>query len=702
MLRSQARPRSLPIAPPDPPKQPVREAPIKVDEVLGAGGLLARKLATYEVREGQLIMARAVERAIADGKHLMVEGPTGTGKGAAYLVPAIVGAVYQRKRVIVSTANIALQEQLISIDLPRLRDVMPIPFTFAIAKGRANYACIEAYQENDGTVRDPRWHAIGSWIERTTTGDVSELNFETGAMRAKFTVSAEECPGRACGSFDKCFAEKAKRAAQAADIVVTNDHLFVIDLGIKASDPEAGPLPPWDVAIIDEAHALPDIARQLLGWRMTKGSVDAIAQALSGRDDQIDPDLADDLRAAARELFDDLLALRRSKEYRARLRARGEVQPGDLPAMLQRASTLLENAATFADGKRRFRLRLMASRAGVLAANLLAASELERDDRRVYCIEVDGEDEDDRRREPRAALVCKLLFPADFLRPALFEWKDHTVIATSATLAVQGSFDHIASELGCESARECIVPSPFDFMKQSITVIPSGSPDPRKRDEHERWVAEQMVEIARVSRGRMLGLFSSWRGLKKAQEAFEEAAHERGGSFAFVEDGALDLDRRTWGTVLVQGEAPRGQLIARFKSEVGSVLLGVQSLWEGIDVPGEALSVVVIDRIPFATPDDPILDALDAVLLKGAFESYSLPRAVIAIRQGVGRLIRSQLDRGAVVLLDDRITTKGYGKRFLRSLPSTRTSTSIAAIGQFLDQEDPRMIQERCDATPPT
>jgi len=239
-------------------------------------------------------------------------------------------------------------------------------------------------------------------------------------------------------------------------------------------------------------------------------------------------------------------------------------------------------------------------------------------------------------------------------------------------------------------------------MKQSIMVIPTGSPDPRKRDEHERWVAEQMVEIARVSRGRMLGLFSSWRGLKKAQEAFEEAANERGGSFAFVEDGALDLDRRTWGTVLVQGEAPRGQLIARFKSEVGSVLLGVQSLWEGIDVPGEALSVVVIDRIPFATPDDPILDALDAVLLKGAFESYSLPRAVIAIRQGVGRLIRSQLDRGAVVLLDDRITTKGYGKRFLRSLPSTRTSTSIAAIGQFLDQEDPRMIQERCDATPPT
>jgi ATP-dependent DNA helicase DinG len=238
---------------------------------------------------------------------------------------------------------------------------------------------------------------------------------------------------------------------------------------------------------------------------------------------------------------------------------------------------------------------------------------------------------------------------------------------TSATLAVEGGFDFVARELGCDVARELVVQTPFDFERQALLVVPRGGPDPKRRDEHERWVADRMVEIAEASRGRMLGLFTSRRGIRKAAEAFDRV-----------------VGASTWKRVLIQGEAPRGQLVEEFKREIGSVLLGLDSFWEGVDVPGEALSVVVIDRLPFATPDDPVLDAVDAQLPRGAFEEWSLPRAITAIRQGAGRLIRSKKDRGVVVILDERIITKGYGRRFLRSLPPAPLSRDLQDVGAFL------------------
>ena len=640
-------------------------APAYIDEALGPNGHLARLLPGYESRPGQLAMSKAIDRGITDGKHLLVEAPCGSGKGIGYLTPAIHHAVGAGKKVVVATANIALQEQLISKDLPLLRAALPMPFTFGLAKGKSNYLCVEAFEDAEAAgVRDPRWNQIREWAATTTKGDVSELSFEPGPLRAKFTVSSDDCMGRACPSFERCFAETAKREYQAADVVVTNYHLLLLDMMIKLEDPESGPLPPWAILVVDEGHSLPDIARGVLGFKVTKGMVDNAARLLASQnDDIIDADLASDLRADGAEYFENLRIHARSREYKVRLREKEETHAGPLASGLNTAGERLSAAAEFAEGKRRAKLRKAGQRASVLAHQLWCADELTAGDRRVYCIEVE-----ERGDRESAALCSKLIFPADVLRPKLFDVPDRVVIGTSATLAVDKSFDFIAHELGAEAARELAVPTPFDFERQALLVVPRGMPDPKKRDEHEAYVARTIVEVAEASGGRLLGLFTSRRGMRKAAEEF----------------GRRRRGTEPWNTILVQGDAPRGQLVARFKAEVGSVLLGLDSFWEGVDVPGEALSVVVIDRLPFATPDDPVLDAVDATLPGGAFKTWSLPRAVTAIRQGQGRLIRTKTDRGVVVILDDRIVNAGYGQAFLRSLPPMRMSRRLEDVGSFL------------------
>ena len=674
---------TLPDAPPPGPKTGFRSArgslaPAYIDEALSPGGHLARLLSGYESRPGQLAMSKAVDRAITDGKHLLVEAPTGSGKSISYLIPTIHHAIAAGKKVIVATANIALQEQIVGKDLPLLRAALPTPFTFGLAKGKSNYLCVEAFEDAEAAgVRDPRWNQIREWAATTAKGDVSELPFEPGPLRAKFTVSSDDCMGRACPSFERCFAEAAKREYQAADVVVTNYHLLLLDMMIKLGDPESGPLPPWAILVADEGHSLPDIARGILGFKVTKGMVDNVARLLAAQnDDVIDADLASDLRADGADYFENLRIHARSREYKVRLRAKEETKAAPLAQVLGDAGARLTAAAEYAEGKRRVRLRKGGERASTLAHQLRCADDLTAGDRVVYCVEVE-----ERGDREAAALVSKLIFPADVLRPRLFDVPGRVVIGTSATLTADRTFDFVAHELGCESARELAVPTPFDFERQALLIVPRGMPDPKRRDEHEAYVARTIVDIAEASGGRLLGLFTSRRGLRKAAEAFRrlEGARLRPGEYGYQTDEVV-----TWGTVLVQGDAPRGQLVARFKAEVGSVLLGLDSFWEGVDVPGEALSVVVIDRLPFATPDDPVLDAVDATLPGGAFKTWSLPRAITAIRQGAGRLIRAKTDRGVVVVLDDRVVNAGYGQAFLRSLPPMRLSRRLEDVGSFL------------------
>ncbi len=656
MRRAEAR--SLPIA-------------------FGPGGFFARAFPGYEMRFGQVAMAREVERAIVDRAHLLVEAPCGVGKGMSYLVPAIEHAVKGGKKVVVVTANIGLQEQLVKTDLPMLREVLPTPFSFAIAKGRANYLCLAQFEATQREVSmkgaakllgagSMRWRELEGWAMTTRRGDVSELSFEPGGLRPRFTVSAEECVGPHCPRRRECHAEAAKDAFWRADVIVTNYAMFLLDIVLReASEDQSGTLPAWDVAILDEAHRCPDLAREFFGFRVTEGAIKHAARLLDRDDDAIDPALAADLRGEASSYFDELLRHRRSKEYRVRLRRPGEgPDPSALIAMLQAGAGALSRAMAIEDEPAlRQKLRQGMTRCSVMAAQLLAAHALSEPEAKVYCVELDGPE-----GRERAALASKLVRPADALRPKLFAKGGRSIVMCSATLAVGGSFAFAREELGCDGARELAVGSPFDHRRQAMLLVPRGLPPSTDRIEHERAVARLMVRIAHASRGRMLGLFTSNRGLRAAAAAFEEVPHAD----------------RTWREVLVQGDAPRSELVARLKAQVGGVLLGVDSFWEGVDVPGEALSVVVIDRLPFATPDDPILDAVDALTPGGAFASWSLPRAVTELRQGVGRLIRRATDRGIVVVLDDRLVSKGYGRKFLRSLPDMPLTRDFEEALAFL------------------
>ena len=697
-----------------------------VEQVFGAAGLLASKFPGYTPRAGQLQLVREIEAAISGAEHTIAEAPTGTGKSIAYLVPAIwhvteggqqlvqarvpeepreeadeFDAGYDRDengqpeppRAIVVTANIALQEQLVSKDLPLLREVLPWPFTFALAKGRGNYLCLNAFDDAVAehllappTGYDARvqWAEIVRWGSATKTGDLSELPFEPLVqLRTKFTTSSDDCTGKACPRFEDCHAERAKKAVGSARVVVTNYHLFFASLAMQREFGK-GLLPPADIVVMDEAHRASDVARDFFGFRFTAGSVRWACRLLTPPKTQgkrksalpmLDAELKEKVLALADGFFQALLDHAQSEKYFARL-----VAPHAVPGWEHLYNGLLdvkrcyEGAASteLLQRDRKSEVRKAARKAGILAAQLRQAMlepgsgvvDEQGVTNAVFFLEVYG-----RAPEVRCALCSKLIDVAPVLRSELFEAPTtRSAIITSATLATRdpakGGFDWIEGELGAYEARELQTPSPFDFRRQALLVIPEGLPDPSARDFADR-IAEHVLLAVEQAQGRTLGLFTSYKGL--------EAAHA--------------LVKRRLGDrylVLKQGEAPRMQLIQRFKANVSSVLLGTESFWAGVDVPGESLSCVVIDRIPFETPNDPIVDAMSERLGKKYFKEVAIPRAAIKLRQGFGRLIRASGDRGVVVLLDRRLTDKPYGKLLLASLPDTGRSRTMSDVGRFL------------------
>lgn len=626
---------------------------------------------------GQVSLAYAVDGAMREGKHLLAECPTGTGKSFAYSLPAIVHAVERGGRAVVVTANIALQEQLFRKDLPLLKSLMSKPFNFALMKGVGNYLCREQFEESlselgAGNMLElperEQWARVVTWAGQTKLGDVSELPFEALPMvRVKFTTTSEECIGKPCPSYNTCHAMGARALARRADVIVTNYHLYFADLAIRRGGGE-GVLPPHDFVVFDEAHAAADVARGFFGFRMTVGSVNWATRLLNakGKKNQIpkiDPELRERTSELAAHLFDQLTIHGKSKAYRARLRAANLVDWQPLHQSLLKSAQKL-NAATQEgsglEGPDAVKVRRAAERCDVLAQNLRDAMELRAgEDRVVYFLGEAG---------ARCSLESKPVRVGRLLRESLFEPADanmrKTVVMTSATLSVDDSFDYVADELGVVDAGELVAESPFDWKNQCLLVQPFGMPLP-KDEGFGPAVAEILVDVVRAAKGRTLALFTS----NKVRDMAYQRLLRAGLPYRILCQG--------------KGDGQRTQLLEEFKRDVSSVLLGSASFWAGVDVPGEALSCVFIDRLPFEPPDDPVMDAITDENPRGWFKDFAVPRACLEMKQGFGRLIRTRRDRGAVVVADPRLTSAGYGRKFIRSLPPVRLARSLDELERF-------------------
>jgi ATP-dependent DNA helicase DinG len=610
------------------------------DEVFGEGGLLARHFPGYAPRPGQIEMTCAVDDAYANKKRLLVEAGTGVGKSIGYLVPAIRAYATEATRTLVVTSNIALQEQLTRKDLPALVRTLRRPFRFALLKGTSNYLCREALDESmldPGSPLEVR--DVAGWAQRTATGDLSELDRELPPRaRAACTTSAEDCLGSKCPSAERCFVLRARLDARQAHVVVVNYHLFFADLSIRADGGE-GILPSHGAVVLDEVHNAADIARSFFGRRISHGSVMHVSRRLLS----IKAELAKELERASDRFFADLDAYRRSKDYRARLEQATPVDHTGLHHALRAAAKFLRDAMVGeTDELALKRLEAVANNADRQAAFLLAAMKLEGSENVVYSI-------DESEGKKSAALVGQPIDVGPMLREHLWESpRLGTVVGTSATLGDGKSFDLVASEVGAEGVRQLVVPSPFDWPRNALVVVPPGLPLAGSAEWGPR-MCSALVDAVWAAGGRTLGLFTSRRMLREAALACRAVGFP-------------------W-PVLVQGEAPRTKLVEQFRQDVRSVLLGTSSLWEGVDVQGESLSCVVMDKLPFGSPDDPIASVLEERRGRRYFKEVAVPRAVLDFRQGAGRLIRTATDRGVIVLLDDRILTKPYGRAFLRGLP---------------------------------
>jgi len=629
-----------------------------VEALLGSDGPFTREVPGFVPRAVQQAMAAAVAAAIDERHALIAEAGTGTGKTFAYLVPALVSG----KRIIVSTGTKALQDQLFHRDLPRVRSVLGARLSTALLKGRANYLCLHRLDQvrKDGRLASREEVAqlgtIHAWSTRTASGDRAELADvpEDSPLWPRVTSTTDNCLGSECPLFAECFVVRARRAAQEADLVVVNHHLLFADLAIK-QEGFGEILPGAQAFILDEAHQIPELAGQFfsisLGMRqLTELAQDALAECagVSGA------------LALLQPAIDPLMpALRRLRLELERLPAKGAFAliERDAAAM-QELEGLRELLGALADALERHaeRSRGLASvherTLGFAArlAHLLDSSA--RDAVHWYELTPHG--------------FTLHATPLDLAGPLreLREQSHAAWIFTSATLSVDRQFGHFARQLGLDDPHTLLLDSPFDYASQALAWLPTGLPEPADPTYTDR-VVEAVLPVLEASNGRAFLLFTSHRALRRAAERLE---------------GCVPYP------LFVQGTAPRHRLLEGFRASGNGVLLGAASFWEGVDVAGEALSVVVIDKLPFAAPDDPVLVArLDALREAGlnAFTEWQVPNAVIALKQGVGRLIRDIHDRGVLVLCDPRLTGKGYGKAFLASLPPMPRTRRVEEVVAF-------------------
>jgi ATP-dependent DNA helicase DinG len=643
-----------------------------VVEVLGPGGTLEGHIPGFSHRAPQLEMARAVARALEGETHLLVEAGTGTGKTFAYLVPALLSG----RRVVVSTGTRVLQDQIFDKDLRALAGALPVEGRVAVLKGRTNYLCLHRYKAL-GTNMLPAplvpadLSTLAEWADATETGDQAEVEGlpETHPIWREVTVGADQCLGARCPDFDACFITRAKRRAMAADLIVVNHHLLFADLGVRFGA-FGEVIPHYDAVVFDEAHLVEETATTFFGVRLSTFRVrdlvaDVSREAASvgaARGDRMD-EAARSLVAASGAFFGRLMGSAGAAEG-ARMPFRPEAMDADLRADANRlteavAALVAALAPKEGDPEERHQLARRADALGVDLARVLATPDT-----------LDGAPEADadvmirwfEARATGASVGCSPLAVGPLLNDHLYS-RVRSAIFTSATLTAGGDTTYIRDRLGfakageaptddppLAAADECVVGSPFDYPRQALLYLPGHLPSP-KSPAYADAAAEEIAALMEITHGRALLLFTSYRMM--------ESVYERCAS-------------RISGRVLKQGEMSRARLLEAFVTETPAVLFATGSFWQGVDVPGEALSCVVIDRLPFAAPDDPVLAARIALLERhgrNAFMEFQVPMAALALKQGVGRLIRSVDDRGVVAVLDHRITRTSYGRVFLNSLP---------------------------------
>jgi ATP-dependent DNA helicase DinG len=633
----------------------------ELSDIFSAHGPLARALSGFRARGSQQRMATRIGQALEQREQLLIEAGTGTGKTLAYLVPALLSGL----RVLISTGTRTLQDQLFHRDLPLLAAALGRPARVALLKGRNNYLC-RARLEQIGrqgdllpAAADPLLARINEWALRTRSGDLAELPQlgEAHPLRPQISSTRENCLGNRCPLLSRCAVVEARRQALEADLVVVNHHLLLADLALK-EDGFGELLPSVDAVVIDEAHQLPDLVSEFFGVMLSSRQLESLAA-----------DLRTELRAAGGGEEEALrLVVPLERAVAACLAALGRQDRNlawrDLPPCAGAALEELADAlAECGEG-----LRPLAGSAAidqcierVAAASAALTSLLDESS--------DAESSTGARTasvHARGFLLRLLPYDVSGRFSALLQSHPGAWVFTSATLAVGDDFDHYASRLGLQAAETARFESPFDFERQALLYLPPALPDPGSGEFTAAVVAAALPLIEAAGGGAFL-LFTSHRALRAAATLLEQQPAR-------------------W-PLLVQGTAPREQLLRRFRASGRAVLLGTASFWEGVDVQGDGLRLVIIDKLPFNSPEDPVVRARVEHLESqgiGAFRSYQLPEAVLALKQGVGRLIRSETDRGVVMLCDPRLRTRSYGRVFLSSLPPMRQASGLAPVLSLL------------------
>jgi len=635
---------------------------VTVEGIFGPGGLLAKRHPGYEFRPSQLAMAQIADEAFEKHQHVVVEAGTGTGKTLAYLIPAIRSG----RRVVVSTATKSLQEQLFHKDIPFLQKHFAPNLKAALMKGRANFLCRQKVHQMDGQpvlkgIDEIDWFAqIRDWEKLTATGDRSELTFlpDDAELWNRIDARSDLCTGQKCVEFQNCFITAMHQRAHEADLIIVNHHLFFADLAIRQDD-FGSILPEYSAVVFDEAHEIEDVASDYFGRQIS-----------SYRFEELGRDTEHVLRILQIEAAPLRRHLGRLRERARSFFERFPEREGRFPfGHVERNAFLEQNREAYdelASVLKRIESELsaltpkpeeviaMARRAAEVRRELAFLLESE-EKSYVYWYE---------RRGRGVFLAATPIDVSEILREQLFERFD-TVILTSATLAVGGRFDYLKQRLGVQPTHEGVLPQEFDYATQALLYLPQNLPDVR-HPSFAPAAADEIVRLLEISRGRAFCLFTSNAQMKDL--------HER-------------VSGRVSFPMLLQGTAPRSVLLDRFRSTPNAVLFATASFWQGVDVPGAQLSCVIIDKLPFAVPTDPIVAARVRALQedgRNAFAEYQIPEAVLALKQGFGRLIRSKTDRGILSILDNRIQRMQYGKIFLESLPEYTTTRDLLEVARFM------------------